>query len=179
MKIAKILSNTMLPLAVIAFAGFTAQAQTNSEISTSDTHFVKSAAEGGMAEVELGKLAEEKASNPEVKKFAERMVNDHTQANDQLKEVASSKHIALPTSLDAKDEATKQKLASLSGEEFDKAYMRDMVIDHTKDVTEFRHERASAQDSAVKDFAAKTLPTIEDHLKEARQIEPKVERASR
>jgi putative membrane protein len=146
----------------------------SSGMRSADDNFVKKAAQGGMAEVELGKLAEQRAVNPEVKKFAERMVTDHTKANDQLKEVASSKNITLPESLDASDAATKDKLSSLSGDAFDKAYMSDMVKDHTKDVAEFRHESATASDPAVKNFAAETLPTLESHLKEARSIEPQV-----
>jgi putative membrane protein len=146
----------------------------SSGISSADEHFMKEAAQGGMAEVELGKLAEQRASNAEVKKFGRRMVTDHTKANSELKAVASAKNITLPETLNAKDEATKQKLSSLSGEQFDKAYMSDMVTDHTKDVADFRKESSSAQDTEVKDFAMKTLPTLEDHLKEARQIEPQV-----
>jgi putative membrane protein len=143
-------------------------------MSTADEHFVKKAAQGGMAEVELGELAQQKAASPEVKRFAQRMVTDHTKANDELKQVASEKNITLPQSLDAKDEATKKKLSALSGEQFDRAYMNDMVNDHTKDVSEFKQESTSAKDPAIKNFAASTLPTLEDHLKEARQIAPKV-----
>jgi putative membrane protein len=127
-----------------------------------------------MAEVELGKLATERGSNPDVKQFGQRMGDDHTKANDQLKEVASSKNISLPTSLNAKDQATKLKLSTLSGAAFDRAYMSDMVTDHTQDVSEFRNESASATDPAIKDFATQTLPTLEDHLKEAKRIAPEV-----
>jgi putative membrane protein len=127
-----------------------------------------------MAEVELGKLATERGSNPDVKQFGQRMGEDHTKANDQLKEVASSKNISLPTSLNAKDQATKLKLSTLSGAAFDRAYMSDMVTDHTQDVSEFRNESASATDPAIKDFATQTLPTLEDHLKEAKRIAPEV-----
>ncbi|HEX4786684.1 MAG TPA: DUF4142 domain-containing protein [Candidatus Sulfotelmatobacter sp.] len=146
----------------------------SSGLSVADKTFVKKAAQGGMAEVELGKLATERASNPDVKKFGQRMVDDHSKANDELKQVASPENITLPTSLDAKDEATKQKLSALSGAAFDRAYMSDMVGDHTKDVSEFRHESASSRNPAVKDFATKTLPTLESHLKEAKKIAPEV-----
>jgi putative membrane protein len=149
---------------------------TSSGTGSSDKLFVRKAAQGGMAEVELGKLATERATNPEVKKFGQRMVDDHTKANDQLKEVAGTKNINLPQSLDAKDEATKQKLSGLSGAEFDRAYMADMVKDHTKDVSEFQNESTSAQDPDLKNFAAQTLPTLEDHLKEAQRIAPEVQK---
>jgi putative membrane protein len=146
----------------------------NAGMSATDQRFVKEAAEGGLAEVELGQLAQEKATNPEVKKFAQRMVDDHSKANNQLKELASTKGITLPDKPAAKDEATKKRLESLSGEQFDSAYMKDMVKDHTKDVSEFQRESTSAKDPAIKNFASETLSTLQSHLKEAKNIEPKV-----
>ena len=152
--------------------------KTSSNLSLGDKKFVHDAAQGGMAEVELGKLATEKASSDDVKKFGQRMVDDHTKAGDQLKQVASSEGIQLPQGLSAKDKATKEHLSKLSGEQFDKAYMADMVKDHTQDVLEFQHESRSGKDSAVKDFASQTLPTLEDHLKQAKEIAPKTHSAS-
>lgn len=134
-----------------------------------DQGFVTRAARGGLAEVQLGDLAKDKASSPEVKQFAERMVTDHSRANDELKALAQSKNITLPSTLSMKDQALKDRLSKLSGEQFDRAYMRAMVRDHTKDVNEFRRESKSAKDPDVKAFAAKTLPTLEDHLKLAHQ----------
>ena len=141
-------------------------------MSTTDTTFVKKAAEGGLAEVELGTLAQQKGSNDQVKKFGERMVNDHTKANDQLKDVAQQKQIQLPDKLSAKDQATKDRLEKLSGEQFDRAYMTDMVKDHKKDVAEFARESQSSKDPAVKNFARQTLPTLRQHLKEAEKLAP-------
>jgi putative membrane protein len=151
---------------------------TKSNLSLSDKKFVRDAAQGGMAEVELGKLATEKASSDDVKKFGQRMVDDHTKAADQLKQVASSEGIQLPQALSAKDKMTEERLSKLSGEQFDKAYMADMVKDHTQDVTEFQHESHSGKDAAVKNFASQTLPTLEDHLKQAKEIAPKTHTAS-
>jgi putative membrane protein len=151
---------------------------TKSNLSLSDKKFVRDAAQGGMAEVELGKLATEKASSDDVKKFGQRMVDDHTKAADQLKQVASSEGIQLPRGLSAKDKMTEERLSKLSGEQFDKAYMADMVKDHTQDVTEFQHESHSGKDAAVKNFASQTLPTLEDHLKQAKEIAPKTHTAS-
>lgn len=145
----------------------------SSQLRASDRRFVKKAAEGGMAEVELGQLAQEKASSFEVKQFAKRMVTDHSKANDELKQIASSKGVTLPSRLSAKDKATKEKLSNLSGKDFDNAYMRDMVKDHTKDVAEFQKESTSAHDPAVKNFASQTLPTLQIHLKDAKEIGPK------
>jgi len=140
-----------------------------SKLSASDKKFVRDAAQGGMAEVELGKLATEKASSDDVKKFGQRMVDDHTKAGDQLKQVASSEGVQLPQGLSAKDKLTKERLSKLSGEQFDKAYMADMVKDHTQDVADFQRESKSGSDPAVKDFASQTLPTLQDHLKQAKR----------
>src|SRR3569832_1564497 len=93
----------------------------SSQLSSTDQNFVKKAAQGGMAEVELGKLATQKASSDDVKKFGQRMVDDHTKANDQLKQIAGSKGISLPTDLDAKDQALKDRLSKLDGEQLGRA----------------------------------------------------------
>jgi putative membrane protein len=152
--------------------------KSGSNLSASDKKFVRDAAQGGMAEVELGKLATEKASSDDVKKFGQRMVDDHTKAGDQLKQVASSEGVQLPQGLSAKDKLTKERLSKLSGEQFDKAYMADMVKDHTQDVADFQRESKSGSDPAVKDFASQILPTLQDHLKQAKEIAPKTHSAS-
>lgn len=141
-------------------------------VSKADATFIKKAAGGGMAEVELGRLATEKASNPDVKQFGQRMVDDHSKANDQLKQVAAEKHVTLPTGISAKDKATKAKLEALSGDQFDRAYMENMVKDHKQDVAEFQKASKSASDPQIKDWASQTLPTLQDHLKEAQRIAP-------
>jgi putative membrane protein len=146
----------------------------SSKLSASDQKFIKEAAEGGMAEVELGKLAVQKAYSDDVKQFGQRMIDDHTKANNNLKGVASSLGVSLPQHLNAKDEATKERLSKLSGDQFDKAYMRDMVRDHKADVAAFRTESATGRDASIKSFAIQTLPTLRDHLKNAENIEPKV-----
>lgn len=144
----------------------------NGGVMTSDRKFMDKAAQGGMAEVELGQLAEQNGQSAEVKAFGKRMVNDHSKANDQLKQLAAQKGVSLPTSLDAKDEATKDKLSKLQGAAFDKAYMKDMVADHKKDVAEFKHESMAAHDPELKSWAGQTLPTLESHLQEAEKIAP-------
>lgn len=140
---------------------------------TSDQHFLKEAAAGGMAEVELGQMAAEKASSPEVKDFGQRMVKDHSQANDQLKQIATQKGVTLPSSPSAKDEATKKRLSKLSGSAFDQAYMQDMLKDHKADIAAFENESTSGRDPDVKQFASQTLPTLKDHLKQAEAVGPK------
>ena len=144
----------------------------NGGVLTSDRQFMDKAAQGGMAEVELGQLAQQNGQSQEVKDFGKRMVNDHSKANDQLKQLASQKGVALPTGLDAKDQATKDRLSKLQGAAFDKAYMKDMVMDHKKDVAEFKKESMSAHDPDLKTWAGQTLPTLQSHLQEAEKIAP-------
>jgi putative membrane protein len=151
---------------------------TSGSVSVSDKKFVREAAEGGMAEVELGKLATEKASSEEVKKFGQRMVDDHSKAADELKEIARSKGIQVSDKLSAKDQMMKDRLSKLSGEQFDRAYMSDMVKDHTQDVADFKLESSSGTDPDAKDFAATTLPTLQDHLRQAKEIAPTTRNAS-
>ena len=114
-------------------------------LAAGDKAFVKEAAIGGMAEVDLGTLAKEKASNPDVKQFGDRMVTDHSKANDELKQWAQQKNVTLPAEIDAKHKATHERLAKLSGAAFDKAYMADMVEDHVKDVAAFKKASTAAK----------------------------------
>jgi putative membrane protein len=153
-----------------AFAQATTQSKTKAEgtataKASADQTFVMNAAKGGMAEVELGKLAAQKASNDEVKKFGQRMADDHGKANDELKAIASSKNITLPQAMDAKDKALQDRLSKLSGAAFDRAYMAAMLRDHRQDVNAFKRESTAGKDPEIKAFASKTLPTLEDHLK--------------
>jgi putative membrane protein len=143
-------------------------------LASADRKFMEKAAQGGMAEVELGKLAEDKASNDQVKQFGKRMVDDHSKANDQLKSLAQSKGVTLPTEMDKSAQKERDKLAKLSGADFDREYMKHMVSDHNKDVKEFKSESKSAKDADVKSFAASTLPTLEQHLDLAKSTEATV-----
>lgn len=144
------------------------------KMASGDRKFVLEALKGGMAEVELGKLAAEKASNDAVKQFGQRMVDDHGKAGDELKKLAQDKGIETPTALDGKHQRLRDRLAKLSGPEFDKAYVSEMVKDHRKDVKEFQREAAKAKDPDVKSFASKTLPTLQDHLKQIESLQTQV-----
>jgi putative membrane protein len=156
--------------AALMSAGIAIAADSGS-LAGADRNFVIEAAKGGMAEVELGNLAKSKAQNAEVKSFAQRMVDDHSKANDQLKSIASSKGVQLPTSLDKSAQNEKERLSKLSGANFDREYMSHMVKDHKKDVKEFEKQAKNGKDSDVKNFAAQTLPTLQDHLKMAESVE--------
>lgn len=135
-----------------------------------DKKFAKNAALGGMTEVELGKLAVQKASSDAVKQFGQKLIDDHTKANDQLKELASKDSLNLPGSLDSKHQSRVDKLAKLSGPKFDKAFIKTAVKDHEKDVSEFKDEAQYGTDPNVKQFAANTLPTLEQHLAAAKDL---------
>jgi putative membrane protein len=135
-----------------------------------DKKFAKNAVLGGMTEVELGKLAAEKGSSDAVKQFGQKMVDDHSKANDQLKELAAKKNFEIPASLDSKHQSRIDKLSKLSGPAFDKAYIKDAVKDHEKDVNEFKDEAQYGSDPNVKQFAAATLPILQQHLATAKDL---------
>ena len=141
-----------------------------------DELFVRGAAEGSMAEVKMGQLAEEKAQAPEVKNFAKRMVEDHSKALEEIKELGSKEGINMPTDISHKDAETYNRLSKMSGAEFDRAYSQEMVKDHQKDIAEFKKGEMSAQKPALKEFAQKTLPTLQSHLELAQHMQAHVTR---
>lgn len=143
----------------------------NTTKQMSDQEFVMNAAKANMAEIELAKLAETRASSDQVTTFAKRMVDDHQKALDSLKAVAKNEKITLPSAIDGKDQALKDRLQKLSGTAFDREYMSAMVRDHRQDVAEFRAESTTAQFADVKQYASSTLPTLEDHLRLARSTD--------
>jgi putative membrane protein len=142
----------------------------------SDEVFLRNAAEGNMAEIKLGQLAEEKAAAPEVKNFAKRMVEDHTKALEELKQIAAQEGINLPTDISHKDAQTYDRLAKLSGPEFDRAYAQEMVKDHQKDISEFKRGEVAAQKPTLKQFAQHELPTLQSHLELAQRMQARVSR---
>jgi putative membrane protein len=144
-----------------------------------DESFATEAASGGMAEVKLGQLAQQNAASDVVKEFGKRMETDHSRADEQLRQAASQDNVSIPTEMGKKDQATYERLSKLQGEEFDKAYARDMVVDHENDVMAFKKEASQGQHPQIKKFAAETVPTLEEHLKLARQMEQSVGGAGR
>lgn len=143
----------------------------------SDAEFAKEAAEGGAAEVKLGQLAQEKGSNDAVKDFGKMMVNDHSEAGEQLKSIAAQQNLKLPDELNKHDQGVYNKLSKLSGEAFDRAYAKEMVNDHRKDIDDFQQEASGGQIQPLKDFATQTLPTLQMHLKSAREMQRTVSRS--
>ncbi len=147
---------------------------TSSALTAEDKEFVSKAGMGGLAEVQMGNLALSKASSADVKAFGQRMVTDHSNANAELAQLATAKGVALPTELAGEEQATMDRLSKLSGADFDKAYMKDMVEDHEKDVAEFDKASTTAMDGDLKAWAAKTLPTLKEHLEHAKSVSSKL-----
>jgi putative membrane protein len=144
-----------------------------------DGKFIQEATSGGMLEVKLGQMAGERAESSEVKAFAARMVADHTKTNNELRALAQKNGIKLPQSLNAKHQATLDKLKDLRGAAFDRAYMTHMVKDHEEDVTEFTKESKNAEREQVRALATKALPVLQEHLRMAREIASKLENSSK
>lgn len=165
----KWIAGAVLLPAMVALSGIGVAADSNP-----DADFYKKAGEGGLSEVELGKIAQAKSANAAVKQFAAMMVRDHSKANDKLKSVAASQNVSLPTSSSVGQMATKAKLEVLSGDTFDKSYIKGMIADHKEDIAEFQKEASSGQDPAAKAFAKATLPTLQKHLKHVQAIAPQV-----
>ena len=155
------------------------QAGGNTAVPQEDREFMEKAAMGGMTEVELGGIARRQAASESVKNFGNRMVEDHSKANDELKQIAQSKGVQLPSTLDAKHRQDVEKFSKMQGAAFDRAYMKHMVEDHKKDIDLFQKEATSGKDDQVKAFAAKTLPTLQEHLKLAESIRAEVEKSKK
>ena len=159
-------------LPVLLASGVMLSAATN--LNSNDLDFVNNAAKGGTTEVELGHLAAQKSKNPEVQRFASRMVRDHSKIDVKLIELASSKGVQLPDGKGLMNDATYLELKVLSGKDFDKAYVKAMVADHKDDVSSFAKQSADAQDPDVKSFAAKTLPVLQEHLNMIQKIQSEI-----
>jgi putative membrane protein len=147
---------------------------TSTTVVPADGEWVTKAGTAGMAEVQMGNLASQKAQNADVKAFAQRMVTDHTKANEELQQLVTAKGLTLPAQLDSEHQGALDHLNGLSGAEFDKAYMDHMVTDHEKAVTLFTDGSNGAQDADIKAFAAKNLPVIQEHATLAKEVRGKV-----
>jgi putative membrane protein len=145
---------------------------TASQLSDDDQKFMQKAAIGGLAEVSLGQQVSPKAKNTDAKNFADRMVTDHSKANDELKQLASGKGVTLPTDTDKEHKDAAQKV--MSSKNLDKAYIDAMVEDHDKDVKEFEDASKSAKDTDLKAWIDKTLPVLKEHQKMAHDIKGKM-----
>ena len=138
------------------------------------TKFAANAAQGGMAEVEMGRMATQRAGDASVREFGARMVADHSRANSELKTIAGQKGIQLPVELNSEQKSEMEKLSKMSGAEFDQEYMSAMLKDHQTDVKDFDTQSKEGNDPEIKAFAGKTLPTLQQHLQMAQQAAQKV-----
>jgi putative membrane protein len=155
----------VLVASVLAGSGAAmAAGDTDGNASHRDKSFVTKASEAGMAEVEMAKVAQSKATSPQVKDFAFHMVNDHQKANDELTRIANSKGITPSTSLSSKDQRELSKLQSLSGADFDHEYVKSQVSAHKDAVSLFDSESRRGTDTDLKQFAGTTLPTLQSHM---------------
>lgn len=143
-------------------------------LSGKDKSFIKDAASGGMMEVQLGQIAKEKATSPEVKSFGEQMVTDHGKANEELKALAEQKKISVSAKLERKHQSKVDKLSKLTGTEFDKAYVKEMVEDHTKDVADFQKATKNVKDPDLNAWAGKKVPVLQQHLQMAKDLAQKL-----
>jgi len=148
----------------------TGETNVRAKLAHKDRKFIEGVAKDGLAEVELAKIAQDKASSDEVKQFAAKLEQDHSQANDELKQIAQQKGVSVPDTADHKHMREMKKFEKTSGADFDRRYMAEMVKDHEKDLKAFNDEAKNAKDPEVKAFAQKTAQVIEQHLEMARKI---------
>lgn len=147
--------------------------------TSTDNMFFHDAALANMAEIQEANVALNQSQNEAVRQFAQRMVNDHTQAKDQLSQLANSKGVTLPTDLDSDDANAINNAQKLSGSSFDSQYVSDQIKDHEQAVKEFEHEATTGNDPDVKNWALQTLPTLKMHLKMAQDLQAKLSGGNR
>ena len=166
---------TVISLVAAALVALTGPAAAQIQlVNDADRDFVSKAASGGTAEVELGRVATQRAVRPSVRSFAERMVADHGRANAELAALARRKGLDVPTALEPSQQAMRDRLSGLSGPDFDRAYMSEMVRDHTEDIALFERAAETSSDPDLKAWAARSLPMLRDHLALARQVNSEV-----
>lgn len=147
------------------------QAQQNAAMGTmQDKAFLRKVLEGGMFEVQAGQLAAQKGSSQDVQQFGQKMVDDHTKLGDQMKPIAAQMGVNAPTKLSKKDAATLTKLQGMSGSQFDNAYIKDMVSDHQKDLSDFKQEAGNTQNPGLKQATQQDAQVISEHLQMAEQL---------
>jgi putative membrane protein len=159
--------------AALAMGAGAAMAQSPDKDSQS---FIKTAIEGNIAEIDVGKLAQEKGKSPAVKQFGAMLVKDHSEANEKAKSAASAINVTPPTGSSIGEKATYLKLKVLSGDTFDRSFASTMVSDHESDIKEYQKE--AQKSDAVGKYAKETLPTLQKHLQEAQQLQKQMEQTT-
>jgi putative membrane protein len=148
------------------------------ELGQEDLDFATKAVQGGLMEVRLGELAQQQAATPGVQQFGERMVQDHGQANEQLTQIMQNKGIELPEDMPKEGQELHDELQQKSGQEFDQAYMDEMVRDHQADIEAFQQYAETGQDPDLRGFAEQALPVLEQHRRLAQQTREQVTAAA-
>ena len=156
----RVLLAVTLALPVLAFAA----------AKNADSSFFKHAAEAGISEVEAGKLAQSKGNTQAVRDFGAMMVKDHSDANGKLKAIADAEDVKLPTTSSVAQMTSKAKLEVLTGETFDKSYIKNQITAHRETITLLKKEITTGTDAQAKSFATDVLPTVQGHLAKIRQI---------
>jgi len=167
----------IMAAALLAAGASTVSAQTNDaqgQLSSRDYKFARAALVGGNMEVQLGQIASQNAQDPAVRDFGNKMVQDHTAANQQLTLIIAQKGATISDGPGWMDQKMVDHLQGLKGSDFDKAYMKRMVSDHKDDIKEFQKEADNGDDADVKNFASKTLPTLQEHLRLAQETQAKL-----
>ena len=179
MKMKKLLYVGAMMVAAMGATSVSAQDMSNNQTKDNmkmegkknpDSKFMMMLATGGMNEIGLSQTALSKSTNEEIKQYAQKMIDDHTMAGDELKTLASSKMVTLPMTMDAKHMAMNEKLSAMTGMEFDMMYIKAMVKDHEKTVAMLQKESNGGKDPEAKAFAAKLLPTVQGHLDMAKTM---------
>jgi len=169
LSIAMALASGIAMTAGVALPTYAATAATNSQASSHEKTFLTKAMQGDLAEIQMGKLAQEKGGTPQVKQFGQTLASDHSDNLDKAKQVASSVGVTPPTQPSTKAQNDYTKMSKLSGHAFDSQFARGMVRDHKTTIAEFR--QAEKMTGPTKQFAQESLPVLEKHLKAAQSIE--------
>jgi putative membrane protein len=167
---AVVCSGLLLGCNLVASPGKQINKSPADSLSAADRAFITSAAEANLAEIETAKMIEQKSKDPGVRDFAQRMVTDHTQASQNLATVAETTGISLPASPSAGDRTREDQLKKLSGAKLSKTYLRDELAGHKQVISAFESEIEHGQDEAAKNYAAQTLPTLQDHIRIAEDV---------
>ena len=166
---------TIISIVAAALVALTGPAAAQVQlVSDQDREFVNKATTGNLAEIELGRVAAQRAARPSVRSFGERMVTDHGRSSAELASLARSKGIEVPTALEPSQQAMRDRLSALSGNDFDRAYMSEMVRDHTEDIALFERAAETSTDPDLKTWATQSLPMLREHLALARQVNSEV-----
>jgi putative membrane protein len=170
-----VLATALLALAIGLLLSRSTLAQSERKAQPlTDEHFVKMASADNLAEIDLAKLAVKQTTNPDVRRFAERMIKDHSKLNKELSHMATTKAIPVATKMNKEDRQLVKTLSALHGAAFDRDYMKHMIDGHKEAISLFERETKSGLNPAVKEFASKSLPTLREHLELARKTNSEI-----